>query len=188
MNKKALINLFIEFGAIVTFLVSAQFFDFITSTKIFVAVTLFTLILSYIVRKKVAFFPLFVSVVIIVTGLLTVFFTDPDFIIVETTIYNAICAVFAIVSLYKNKPVLKLLFKDSFDISEEGWCLLTKRWAYMFVFLAVSNEMVRIFLSVEVWVMYKVWVTIITAVFGFYQLKLTRKYRNKSATSWGIKI
>lgn len=188
MHRKSFLNLCIEFGPIVSFLFCAEIFDFITATKVFVILTTLSIVTAYYVRGKLALFPIFASLTVIVTGALTIVFSSPAFVIIETTIYNTVCAVLAIVSLWYKNPLLKLLFKDSFDITETGWRILTKRWAYMFIFLAVSNEMVRLGFDTDTWVDYKSLVTVLTAVFGFYQITLTKKYRNNSASSWGIRI
>jgi intracellular septation protein len=187
MYGKALLNLFIEFGPIIVFLLCAEIFDFIFATKVFVALTAFAIALAYYVRGRLALFPIFASLTVILTGALTIIFTSPTFIIIETTIYNAICLFAAVISLWLKKPLLELLFKDSFDITATGWRILTKRWAYMFLFLATTNEIVRIGFSTDAWVDYKTAVTLLTAAFGFYQIRLTKKYRNPNATALGLK-
>ncbi len=184
---KVLLNLAIEFGPILTFIILAELIDFVEATQVFVILTIVALIAAFIERKKIAIFPAIVSFIVVLAGLATVFFNNPDFLILETSLYNATCALAAVISLYIKKPILKLLFEDTFAITDLGWMLLTRRWAYMFTLLAISNELVRLNFTPEEWVRYKFIATIFTAIFGFYQLTLTKKYRLDAATKWGMK-
>ena len=186
-SPKVLFNLAIEFGPIVTFIVLAELIDFITATEVFVYLTIIALIAAYIDRKKFAPFPVIVSLVVILAGFITVVYDNPEFFIIETSLYNASCAIAVLISLYLKKPILKKLFSDTFSITDKGWTILTKRWGYMFVLLALSNEIVRLNFSPDQWVRYKFIATIITAAFGFYQLKLTKTYRQEDATKWGMR-
>jgi intracellular septation protein len=174
-KPKMLFNLGIEFGPILTFIVLSEFVDFITATLVFVCLTLFVLILVFIDRRKLAPFPTVISLVVILAGLTTFKFKNPEFFIFETTFYNAACAVAVVVSLHLKKPLFKVLFEDTFTMTDKGWTILTKRWGYMFVFLAISNEIVRYNFSPDQWVRYKFLVTILSTTFGTYQFLSLRK-------------
>jgi intracellular septation protein len=73
-------------------------------------------------------------------------------------------------------------------MSDEGWRILSLRWAIMFTILAIGNEIARASFSPEVWVDYKILATLTTAAFSLYQFKLSKKYRLDKSTEWGMVI
>ena len=188
MLFKAIKNLAIEFGPIVVFVILAEFVDFITSTAVFVVLTSIALIASFYERKSFAIFPFVVAVSVVFFGLLTVVTKDPFFFIIKDTLYNGLLAIMVAISLYFNKPLLKLFFKDVFDITDVGWTILTKRWGLMFALIAISNEITRVNMTPQAWVLYKIFVTIVTAIFGFYQFTLSKKYRSPNSSAWGMRV
>jgi intracellular septation protein len=187
MYKKAILNLSIEFGPILVFVVLAEMTNFIFATLMFVLLTVASLIAAFYERRSFAWFPFVVAVSVIGFGLLTIITKNPFFFIFKDTIYNALFGAIALASVVIKKPVLKILFQDMFDMTQEGWLILTTRWGTMFLILAASNEVVRRLLSENQWVIYKIGSTFATAIFGFYQFTLSKKYRGPKATEWGMK-
>ncbi|MDQ5912099.1 MAG: intracellular septation protein [Patescibacteria group bacterium] len=188
MFKKLFLNLFIEFGPIIGFLIASELTTFIRATTIFVVLTLIALALGLIERGGIAWFPLIVAIIIVTFGLLTIFFHNPFFIIIKDTLYNGIFAVVLFIGLYYRKLFLKILFGGMFAMTNEGWRILTIRWATMFVLLAITNEIARFYLSEYGWVNYKFIATLITVVFSLYQFRLSKKERLPEATAWGMRV
>lgn len=188
MLKKLFLNLFIEFGPIVGFLIVSELTTFIRATTIFVILTLVALTLGLIERGGIAWFPLIVAVTIVSFGLLTIFFHNPFFIIIKDTLYNGLFAVILVVGLYYRKLFLKILFGGMFAMTDNGWRILTIRWATMFILLAITNEVARFYLSEYGWLNYKFSATIITAAFSLYQFRLSKKERLPEATAWGMRV
>ena len=108
MFKKLFLNLFIEFGPIIGFLVASEVTTFIRATTIFVALTVVALALGFLERKSLAWFPLIVAITIVSFGLLTIVFKNPFFIIIKDTLYNGIFAVTLFAGLYYGKLFLNL--------------------------------------------------------------------------------
>ena len=188
MFKKLFLNLFIEFGPIIGFLIASELTTFIRATTIFVVLTLIALALGLIERGGIAWFPLIVAVIIVTFGLLTILLHNPFFIIIKDTLYNGIFAVVLFIGLYYRKLFLKILFGGMFAMTDEGWRILTIRWATMFVLLAITNEIARFYLSEYGWVNYKFGATLITVVFSLYQFRLSKKERLPEATAWGMRV
>ena len=188
MFKQAITSLAIEFGPIVVFVILAEKIDFVTATAWFVALTALSLIVAFIKRKSFALFPFLVAVSVIGFGLATIISKNSYFFIFKDTIYNLAMGLTCLISLFFNKPLLEILFKDTFSMLDKGWEILTKRWMYMFFVLAASNEITRMYLTEEGWVNYKIFATIATAIFGFYQFTLSKKYRTTDSSEWGMKI
>ncbi len=188
MIPKLILNLSIEFGPIIAFLIASELTTFIKATTIFVILTFIALIAGFIERRELAWFPLIVAISVIGFGLLTVIFDNPFFIIIKDTIYNGLFALTLLVGLAFNRSLLKPLFRGLFSMTDKGWRILTFRWAIMFVLLTISNEIARIYLVPENWIIYKGLATLATIIFSLYQFRLSKKERSPDSTPWGMRV
>lgn len=193
MHKNIWINWSIEFGPIILFFASLSIFGendtgFVLATLIFTVATALALIGAFIRDKRVALFPIVSGAFVIVFGVLTVFYNEPFYFIIENTIYNGLFALVLFAGILRSKGLLKYLFGSLFDMTDEGWRILSFRWMIMFLILTISNEITWRFYTQEIWVMYKFFSTIVTILFGSYQIFLAKKYRNKDASTWGMRI
>jgi len=192
MNKNVVLSWSIEFGPIVAFFIALHFLGstgmgFITSTGIFTALTAVALVAAYYYEKRIAAFPLVAGLSVIIFGLITLIYQSPVVFMIKDTFYNGFFAVFLLGGAWFKKSMLKVLFKALFDMKDEGWYILSLRWGIMFLLLTVTNEIAWRMYGQEIWVQYKFWSTIATALFGFYQLTLSKKYRNETATPLGLR-
>jgi intracellular septation protein len=72
---------------------------------------------------------------------------------------------------------VKLIFGEVFRLTDEGWRVLTIRWALFFVFLAVLNEIIWRNFTTDFWISFKVWgVMPITMAFAIAQVGLLKRY------------
>ena len=188
MIIKLLLNLGIEFGPILAFLIASKVTDFIPAASIFVILSIVAMIAGYIERKEITWFPLIVGLSVILSGTLTVLFKDPFFLIIKDTIYNGVFSLVLFMGLYFNRSLLEPLFKGLFSMTENGWRILTMRWAIVFALLTVTNEFARMQLSPVDWVKYKGLATLVTIVFSLYQFKLSKKERLPGSNPWGMRI
>ena len=106
--------------------------------------TLIAVIVIYIVEKKIPYIPLIGAFLISLFGGLTIFFKNPIFIYLKPTVINIIFAISLLVGkVFLNKNLLKIFFKNSLSLEEEGWNKLVYRWIAFFVLLAVLNEIME---------------------------------------------
>ncbi|MFA6158948.1 MAG: septation protein IspZ [Candidatus Paceibacterota bacterium] len=179
----------IEFGPIVAFFLTAEYFGVVNATGLFVFLTVVALLASYSRDRRVALFPLVAGLSVIIFGLLTVILHNPFFIIIKDTVYNGLFAVAIAMGLYVFKrPILKDLFSSLFHMTDRGWMILSRRWMIMFVLLTISNELVRHDLPPHAWVKYKMFATLATIVFGFYQITLSKRERMPDSNRWGMNV
>ncbi len=179
----------IEFGPIVVFFLTAEYVGLVNATGLFVFLTALALIASYSKDRRIALFPLLAGLSVIIFGCLTVFLHNPLYIILKDTVYNGLFAVAIAVGLYGyGRPILKDLFSSLFHMTDRGWMILSRRWMVMFVFLTVSNELVRHLLGADAWVNYKMVATFSTIVFGLYQITLSKRERMPDSNRWGMNI
>lgn len=193
MHKNVLISWSIEFGPIILFFISINILGsedrgFLISTAIFTVAMIIALFSSYKYEKRIAWFPLIAGVSVISFGLVTLFFKKPIIFILKDTFYNGFFALLLLIGAIYKKALLKPLFKALFDMSDIGWYKLSVRWGIFFLLLTIGNEIAWRLFDQDIWVKYKFWSTIATTIFGLYQIRLSKKYRNERATKWGMRI
>ena len=144
-----------------------------------IVATIISLIIVWVLEKKIPKVPLLSGVLISFFGGLTIYFDNPIFIYLKPTIINILFGLGLIFGKYfTNEPVLKKLMGKSISLTNEGWIILNKRWIYFFFGLAILNELIWRTQSEEFWVNFKVWGLLpITFIFTAFQIGLINKYK-----------
>ena len=144
-----------------------------------IVATIISVLLVWILEKKVPMVPLLGGILITLFGGLTIYFDNPIFIYMKPTIINILFALALFFGKYfTNEPVLKLILGKTLPMSDEGWRILNVRWTYFFIFLAILNEIVWRTQTEEFWVNFKVWGMLpITFIFTASQVGLINKYK-----------
>ena len=147
----------------------------------FIIATLISLVIVYILEKKIPMVPLLSGILITVFGGLTLYFNNKIFFYMKPTIINILfAAVLFFGKYFTKKPLLKIFFQNSINLEDDGWKYLTQRWIYFFVFLALLNEIVWRTQTEIFWVNFKVWgLLIISFVFAISQVPIINKYKMK---------
>jgi intracellular septation protein len=147
------------------------------ATALFMAATIFSLVVSYVIARTLPIMPMVSGVVVLVFGFLTLYLQNDIFIKLKPTIINTLFGSILLGGLYFERSFLKIVFDSAFQIDEEGWKKLTLRWGIFFLFLAVLNEVVWRNTSNDFWIAFKVWgMTPISLLFTFSQLPLIMKH------------
>jgi intracellular septation protein len=141
--------------------------------------TIIAVAVVYFIEKKIPYVPLIGGVIISLFGGLTLYFNNPIFLYVKTTIINMIFALTLILGkIFFNRNFLKFFFKTAFQLDEIGWDKLNFRWAYFFIFLAIINEIVWRTQPEVTWVNFKVWgILPLTFIFTAFQLPMINKHK-----------
>ncbi|MFV0298560.1 MAG: inner membrane-spanning protein YciB, partial [Hyphomicrobiaceae bacterium] len=83
-----------------------------------------------------------------------------------------------------DKPFLKNLLGDALNLTNEGWRILTIRWAFFFLALAALNELIWRTMSETTWASFKVFGIIpLTMIFFATQWGAIQKHQPKSPPS-----
>ena len=147
------------------------------ATGIFMAATLFSLIASYLIERKIHLVPLITAAAVLVFGGLTIALHDPRFIKIKPTIIYVIFATILLAGWALRKPFIKHIFRGQLHLSDEGWRALTLRFGLFFVLAAVLNEVVWRNFSFDFWITYKVWgMTALTFIFTAWQMMFVSRY------------
>ena len=175
--RPQLIKIGLELGPLLVFFFVNANYDIFTATAWFMGAMVLSLVLSWLILKKVAIMPLVTGVVVLVFGTLTLLLKDDTFIKMKPTIVDTLFGVTLLGGLLWGQSLLKYVFGDVYKLKPEGWRRLTINWGLFFLFLAVANEVVWRLFDTDFWVAFKVWgVMPITIVFSMLQLPLLTKY------------
>ena len=173
-----LIKLALEMGPLAVFFVGNTKFGIFNATAAFMAATLVSLILSAILLRRVPIMPLVTGVFVLVFGGLTLYSHNDLFIKIKPTIINLMFAAALGAGLLFGRSLMKIALGEVIQLRDEGWRLLTLRWAVFFVSLAVLNEIVWRLFSTETWAAFKIFgVMPITFLFMMSQIGLLQKYQ-----------
>lgn len=143
----------------------------------FMIATAVALTTSYWKFRRVPTMPLVTGVFVLVFGTLTLVLHDEDFIKLKPTLVNLLFASALLIAAFMGRPLMKQLFDAAFDLTDEGWMILTKRWGYFFIFLAILNELIWRNFSTDFWVNFKLFgIMPITILFGMAQLPVINRH------------
>ena len=180
MNK-SFVKFVTDFGPLVVF-----FFFYYNSDKNlkiaippFVLATIISLLVVWIIEKKIPMVPLISGILITLFGGLTIYFDNAVFLYIKPTIINILFGLALLLGkFFTDEPILKKIMGKSLSLAPEGWDLLNKRWIYFFFGVAILNECVWRTQSEEFWVNFKVWGLLpITFIFTAFQVPLISKHK-----------
>ena len=186
MNLTAVVVAIAEIGPILAFFIAGQVTEFFTAVLVLMLASILASILSWVRVRHIPWLPIISTLFVVVGGAVTLFFHEPDAIIIADTIYYALGAALLYLGLLRHTLLLKHLFQAVFAITDAGWRILTWRWIIFLSLAAGANETVRIIATPEFWVDYRFVKIIIVLLFATYQFTLARRYRISSeSTDWG---
>jgi len=175
--RPQLIKIALEIGPLIVFFIMNAREDIFTGTAWFMGAMVISLVLSWILLRKIAVMPLVTGVVVLIFGALTLILRDDTFIKMKPTIVNSLFGLTLLGGLAFHKSLLRYVFGEVYKLKPEGWTVLTWRWGLFFLFLAALNEVVWRLFDTNTWVAFKVWGTMpITIIFSMAQLPLLTKY------------
>jgi intracellular septation protein len=166
-RRKALnpiVKLVLELGPLALFFAVYSKLGIFAATGVLMAGVVVTLGVSYAMLRRIPIMPLVTAAIVLIFGSLTLVFHDETLIKIKPTVLYLLFGTALFVGLAIRKPLLKVLFDGALHVTEEGWRILTWRWAFFFLALAVLNEIVWRTQTTDLWVKFK--------TFGFMPLTL----------------
>ena len=168
----------IEYGPLAVFFTTFLLFDLIVATGALMAATIVAIAVGYAIQRPIAMVPLVTGVVVLIFGGLTVALQDETFIKMKPTIVQGLIAAVLLGGLAFGRPLLKPLFGTAWQLNDQGWLLLTRRFALFFIAMALLNELVWRTQPTDIWVTYKVFGSIgLTIVFTLTQLPMINRHQ-----------
>lgn len=168
--KRVLIGGLLEFGPILIFLSAFDHFHIYKATMILMITTIVSTVLTYRIQKRLPYVALYVALITIGFGYLTLMHREPKFIQMRDTLYDTTWALTLLLGLMINVPFLKFAFNDALPMTLRAWHRLTYAWIGFFLMGAALNEIVRRNYSLQSWFNFKGIMVVVTISFGLAML------------------
>jgi intracellular septation protein len=141
------------------------------------------MIASYMVVRHVPIMAIVTAVIVLVFGTLTLVLHDETFIKIKPTIIYGLFAAILGGGLLFGRSFIAILFNQMFNLTPQGWRILTMRWALFFLAMAVLNEIIWRTQSTDFWVSFKLFGAVpLTMIFAMTQMPLMKRYHLEPAT------
>jgi intracellular septation protein len=139
-----------------------------------------SLVVAYVMERRIAPMPLIAGGAALFFGSLTLLFNDPVFIKMKPTFVNATFAIALVLGLVFKRSPLKVLMGQAAHLPDAAWRTLTWRYAAFFAFVAVLNEAVWRTQPDTTWVLFRFpGLLILTILFSALQLPLFMRHAPK---------
>jgi len=172
-----LFKLATELGPLLVFFVANARFNLFVATGAFMVAIVAAMLASYLVTRHVPLMAIVTGVIVIVFGTLTLVLHDETFIKVKPTIIYGLFALVLGGGLLFGRSFIAILFDQVFNLTAEGWRILTLRWALFFLAMAVLNEIIWRTQSTDFWVAFKAFGAIpLTMLFAVTQMPLIKRF------------
>ena len=110
-------------------------------------------------------------------GGLTLFLQDETFIKIKPSLVYVLFAVILSFGLMRGQSYLEMLMGEALKMQQSGWLILTRRWIYFFICLALLNEFIWRNFSTDAWVNFKVFgILPLTFIFMAAQMPLLKRH------------
>jgi intracellular septation protein len=172
-----LFKLATELGPLLVFFVANAKFQLFVATGAFMVAIVVAMVASYVVTRHVPLMALVTGVIVLVFGTLTLVLHDETFIKVKPTIIYGLFAVVLGGGLLFGRSFIAILFDQVFNLTPQGWRVLTLRWALFFLGMAILNEFIWRTQSTDFWVGFKAFGVIpLTMIFAVIQMPLVKRF------------
>lgn len=172
-----LVKAVLEFGPLAIFFFVNSRYGIFAATGTFMVLSTVSLVISWVMTRKLAMMPLVTAVFVLVFGGLTLWLNDATFIKIKPTLVYCLFTVILMTGFFFKRYFLQNLFGAALQLDAAGWRAMTVRWSLFFVALAVLNEYVWRNFSTDMWVNLKVFgFAPLTIVFALLQSGLIRRH------------
>ncbi len=178
-----LFKLATELGPLMIFFIANAKFNLFVATGAFMVAVTAAMIASYVVTRHVPMMAIVTAVVVIVFGALTLVLHDETFIKMKPTIVYSLFAAILGGGLLFGRSFIAIMFDQMFNLTPQGWRVLTLRWALFFFAMAILNEIIWRTQSTDFWVGFKVFGMVpLTMLFAVTQMPLIKRYHLEPAS------
>jgi intracellular septation protein len=172
-----------DLGPLVVFFAFYKLRDIYWATGAFMIAVTVALGLSWLKTRKVRTMPVVTAVIVLFFGGMTIWLGDPRFIYIKPTIVASLMGLTLLGGLAFGRALLKPLIGSALSMTDEGWRILSKRFALMSLATAGLNELVWRSVTPEresLWVWFKfLGIPVITGVFLLIQLRALAQHMIK---------
>lgn len=177
------VKLALDFAPLAVFFVAFKLGGMQAAIVALMAATIISIGVVYATERKLALAALISGGLVMVLGGASIYFKDDQLIKMKPTVVNTVFAAILLGGVFISKRgLLKYVLDVAFSLTDEGWIVLSRRWGFFFLFLAVLNECIWRNFSTDFWVNFKVFgMFSLTILFAISQFRLVAKYSNETA-------
>ena len=170
----------LELGPLALFFLAFWKFGIFVATATMMVAVLVTLAVSYIKLRRLPLMPMVTAVIVLIFGGMGLLFHNDTFIKIKPTVLYCLFSAALFFGLAFRRPMLEIMFDGALRLTPAGWRILTWRWAFFFLFLAVLNEYVWRHYSESAWVTFKTFGFMpLTVAFALAQTPAIIKHESK---------
>lgn len=129
-----------------------EYSGFIVAALVFIPILLIAMGILWMLTGKLSRMQVFTAFMVIFFGGLTAYFNDDRFFKMKTSIVYGVMAGLLAFGLWRGQSYLQYVMEEVLPMEAEGWMIITRRLTYLFVALAIANEIIWRTQSEELWV------------------------------------
>jgi intracellular septation protein len=172
----------LELGPLALFFLAYWKFGIFVATAVMMVTALVSLAVSWIKLRRLPLMPVVTAAIVLVFGSLGLIFHNDTLIKIKPTVLYCLFSGSLFLGLAFRRPILQIMFDGALHLTEAGWRILTWRWAFFFLVLAVLNEAVWRTQTTEVWVTFKTFGFLpLTVAFAMAQTPVILKHEATAA-------
>jgi intracellular septation protein len=168
----------LDFGPLIVFFIGFKAIGIFAGTGLFMIAIVIAVLISKWKLGRISPMMWMSAVLVVVFGGLTLYLRDPKFIQIKPTIIYLVLGGMLFAGLVRGRPLLKYILEHGYDgLSDKGWMLLSRNWAWFFIGMAALNEALRMTLSFDSWLTIKVWgITLLSVIFAAANVPMLMKH------------
>jgi intracellular septation protein len=168
----------LDYGPLVAFFLAFKFIGVFAGTGVFMVAIALAVIISKWKIGRVSPMMWLSAILVIGFGGLTLWLHDQKYIQIKPTAIYAMLSALLFAGLLRGRPLLKYVLEHGFHgLSERGWILLSRNWAFFFAGMAILNEAMRANLDFNQWLSVKVYGLIpLSILFGMANIPMLMKH------------
>lgn len=168
----------LDYGPLLAFFIGYKWLGVIGGTFVFMVAITLAVIVSMIKLKRVAPMLWLSAILVVGFGGLTIYLHDPKYIQLKPTAIYLLLSGLLFGGLFAGRPLLKTVLEHGYNgLSDRGWWLLSRNWAWFFLAMAGLNEALRASLDFDTWLMVKVWgITILSIAFAMANMPMLLRH------------
>ena len=129
-----------------------EYSGFIVAALLLIPLLLGAMAVLWILTRKISRMQVFTAFMVIFFGGLTAWFNDETFFKMKTTIVYGFFAAVLGFGLLRGRSFLEYVMGEFLPMQMEGWMIFTRRIVWMFLAMAIANEVIWRTMSEATWV------------------------------------
>ncbi|HVI90148.1 MAG TPA: septation protein A [Dongiaceae bacterium] len=172
----------VDYGPILAFFIAYKLAGLMAATLTLMIATAIATLLLYIAQRRLALMPIITLLVVGTFGGLTLWLHDDTFIKMKPTVIQGLFAAILFGGLILKKPLIRYVMGSTLQMDDDGWRLLSLRFACFFAAMAVLNEIVWRTQPESIWIDFKVFGIIgLTFLFILTQIPLIMRHSTEQS-------